>query len=742
MILDKEYSFIDVKDYGKEIHAYYWKDGVKQVEVFNFEDYYFYIEPSKVSKILGYKEFQVTNEEHVSIDGKKLVKVLRSPFLDPIIKASLLTETYEIDMQPLNRWISKYKPKYTLNPKTIYLDIETIKQVDGNYSEASDANAPIIMITAYDSFDKRYYVFHYKDVEVEQMANVRIVKCQDEYKMLVSFLDFLKQKKPDYISGWNIESYDIPYIINRLIKKEIDPNCISPLGYQTCRKSEEISSHKFSSYYVRISGIGIFDLMSASQRLWLGKYCGYSLNAMSKNYLKDSKVEIEDIGYAYDNDFENLVRYNIKDVELCVRLDKELELFKSFQNFQEIISTNVNNCLVQSHNIFMYIMQQTDIILMNSNQKVDVPEPYEGGLVLETCPGIYTNCYKYDFISMYPSIMVTYNISPDTILKSKEDKCISMSDKYFFKQEEGIITKITKELYDRRIKYKKEGNKSLSLSYKLLMNSIYGQFNTPYSRMYSPECGKAITYKGREMIKYLTDVIPKVFNCNVLMGDTDSFCLYSKEGFDTSIPCSASDFYFETMYLKENVINNKLIKLELEKKIDKMIIFGSGEASIKKKYVELSEGKLKLTGLDSIKSDTQEIAKELQLELVDYIIKEKEPNKGGVKLIIERFRNKFNDAIKLNKYKYIAIPARLNKEAKDYENNSMSVTAIKDSNITIAVNERFFILKGLNTNCAFRSTTDIPNKFQIDKEAMWERVSNKADIFLNLFPHPTLKAWL
>lgn len=737
----KKYSFIDLtkefKDYKiyENVYCYYWEKEnnkwIRKYDKFENKDYYFYVDISERPKLNEMRDIKIYPKEFITIEGKKCIKI------EPIKKLKTsefkelrerFTQTYEADIPALTRWIANNKPKYTKQVRKLYIDIETIK-INNQYSKPEDANAPIIMITCYDNFTEEYTTFAYKHFESKHNKII----CPSEGKMLEEFIKYIRIINPDYILGWNIESYDIPYILNRLQKINLNYHAVSNLNYITFRQTQEVSAHKFSSFYINIRGMGVFDLMSASQRLWLGKYCGYSLDKMSEHYLKKNKIEVDDIDELYEKDINKLAEYNIQDVRLCIELDNKLELFKKFQSFQDIISINVHNSLIQSGNIIQYLLQHSNRILLNSNYKAD-SKTFEGGYVLDSIPGIYKDCLKYDFVSMYPSILITYNISPDTILLNKEEDCINMNDKYYFKQEKGIITKVVEELYEKRVQYKKENNKDLSLVYKLLMNSIYGQFTAPYSRLYSFYCGKAITHQGRRIIKNLVEEVKNNLNGKVILGDTDSIVFYPSKTIDKKIIIDIFEDIIKKIYKKDNIKGNKLIELELEKKINKLIIFGNKNKTIKKKYIESNGPEKRYVGLDAIKSDTPELAKFLQMELVDYFLAEEKVKRKDIEIIIKKYYDKFLDYISNKNYKMVAIPAKINKPLDLYKKLTFSTRAIKNSGLEVGMNDRFYILITKDGPYAFKNKSEIKKNLILDKDYMWDRIKRKTDIFLDLLP--------
>ncbi len=740
----KEYSFVDIKktiednQFKELIYCFYWDtvDGkcIKKYDRFENKDFFFYIDEKELYKV-NRNTTTVYPEKYTTVNGKTCIKIepkrrLKSQEFRDF--RDLFETSYESDVPALTRWISRNKPKYSRNVRKVYIDIETSKKEDGNYSSVEEGRAPIVLITCYDNFEDKYTTFSFKPINYKQ-DKVTFIIATDEKDMLEKFTKYLNNIKPDYLLGWNIESYDVPYIFKRLEYWTMPIESFSYMDRVYYFQSEEgVSSHRFGSYYINVGGTGVFDLMSAAKRLWLGKYCGYSLNKMCKEYLKEQKIDLN-VDQMYRQNFDKLVEYNIKDVELCIKLDNKINLFKSFQSFQEIISINVHNTIIQSNNIVQYLLQNTNRILLNSNKKQDA-QTFEGGMVLETVPGIYKKCYKYDFVSMYPSIIMTYNISPDTIIPRWEQDCISLDSKFFFKKQKGIISDIIGKLFEKRLQYKKEGNADLSLAYKLLMNSIYGQFTAPYSRIFSFSCGDAITYQARRLLAELVKRIERTFDGKIILGDTDSIIYYTNNPeFDPESVNKLSQEIFSEFYSLDNIRENKFIKLELEKTIDKLIIFGTLYKGIKKKYVEHSNGKSRLVGLDAIKEDTPEIAKELQKEIINFIINNDSFTEKDLNKILRDFNNKFQEAMEKKDFTYIAIPVKINKPLDKYKTCTFAIKAIQNGNLNVSINERFHAIITIKGPVGFINAADLSKKdFILDVPYMWDRIEKKAELFKDL----------
>jgi DNA polymerase elongation subunit (family B) len=287
------------------------------------------------------------------------------------------------------------------------------------------------------------------------------------------------------------------------------------------------------------------------------------------------------------------------------------------QDFQDIISINLDETPVAGRVINSYIKQHTNIILGNSANAEYFKLP--GGYVHGVVSGIYKDIKKYDFASHYPSIIRTYNISPDTIVynpteEEKKDlihfecyyewkkdagavillgKEIEQSDNkehfevWFRKDKRGEITNITDELTERRLKYKSEGEVSKATVLKRIINSIYGQLGFKYSKFFNKDCAMAITLIGQYLTKGIIKEIENNNVGNVIMGDTDSFAVDIYPGFTEEDVLNCSQVVFNETVISHN-LNNIYSRLEKEADIQKMILFG-----VKKKYVQLINNKEK-----------------------------------------------------------------------------------------------------------------------------------------------------
>jgi DNA polymerase Pol2 len=311
---------------------------------------------------------------------------------------------------------------------------------------------------------------------------------------------------------------------------------------------------------------------------------------------------------------------------------------------------------------------------------------YKGAFVLEPKPGLYENIVVLDFRSLYPSIIIRYNISFDT-LKCEHEECkeknsieietsLGKSIVWFCIKRKGFIPTILSEIFEERALLKKklktsdENSEEYRVLYakqyalKILANATYGYLGFPNSRWYSLECAAAITALGRKSIHFVLEEAQKK-GLKPIYGDTDSvFLLYPSK---------------DTVYEFLDEINNKLgkpMELELEDFYLRGIFVPKREEKegAKKKYALLSEsGKIKLRGFETVRRDWAPIAKEVQENVINMILRENDKNKvlNYVREIIQKIKKK---ELPLEKF---ILREQLRKDLSEYKAEGPHVYAAK-----------------------------------------------------------------
>ena len=434
------------------------------------------------------------------------------------------------------------------------------------------------------------------------------------------------------------------------------------------------------------------------------------------------------------------------------------------QEFQDVISINLDETPVAGKIINYYIKQKTNIVLDDSYGKEEFDLP--GGYVHPVDSGIFKKVHKFDFASHYPSVIRSYNISNDTIVynPTEEEKknlihfsCyyrhvdeegtkgwqIVMDEKpkqddiffevWFRKDIRGCITKVTDEITDERLKHKRSGNKSRSTVLKRMVNSVYGQYGYKYSRFFNKDCAKAITLICQWLTRNIITEIESNRFGKVIMGDTDSFAvdLYNKSTKDDIQKCAKEVFERSK---KEHNLEKVYSDLELEVVIDKMVLFG-----VKKKYVQYINEEFKYMGLEIIRKDFPEAVKDFQKELITIICTKENPKLSDVIEVRRMIENKIRLAINSKNHLYYSMPTVIKKPLIEYTTNTQEKKAIYNSKLKISINETFYILlcEG-EKDLAFKNVEEL-DKFQYkpDYTRIVEKIFNNISIFEDLFKMQT-----
>ena len=417
----------------------------------------------------------------------------------------------------------------------------------------------------------------------------KFVFCKDEKALLTAFLYYWKKAKwnPDILTGWNTAGFDIPVIVKRCIAvlEENEYLELSPFGYVKPRIFKAKRTLKDVETY-DIVGVSALDYMEAYQKFAPSQREQYTLKFISQFELGDTKVDYAEYGSLYQLRCKNpelFVEYNIKDADLINRLEDKLHYIEQIVTMAYIIKCNYEN--------IMFTVKPWDVLVINYLMDRNIVVPFfeesrdkstiVGGFVKEPKPGLYEYIVTLDYTSLYPSVAMSFNISPDTLYK-KLDKKVDMKDIIygditnfteelkkrdyamtangclFRRDKRGFVPDIMKFFFEERKRYRKmeaaakkeyEGDpknitkrnlflkyKNLQTAFKLLNNSGYGALVNKFCRWFDNRLGEAITLTGQMASKNvaygINTYLNKVFETTnvdyIIYQDTDSAYLNMK----------------------------------------------------------------------------------------------------------------------------------------------------------------------------------------------------------------------
>lgn len=669
-------------------------------------------------------------------DWKGLDGVVVQPMtFDSMSEATEFSQTYK-DVDNLKvygntnfvaQYINEHFPgQIKHNPKWINvgnIDIEVAS--DDGFPEPHEAKYPIISIAYLSSRERIFHVWglgEYDSAKGRELLKddykdcfIQYRKCKDEHELMDKFLVFWENNSPDVVTGWNIRLFDIPYMVNRVrnIMGERDIKRFSPWGHVNYRQIG-IKGKNLDAY--EIYGIQQMDYFDIFQKFGYsyGTQESYTLDHIANTVLGEKKLSYEEHGTLhslYKNDHQKFIDYNIRDVLLVDALDKYLGLldltmivaYKGGVNYLDAFGTTA----IWDSLIYRYL----------SDRKIAVPptkqnsnDDYPGGYVKDPHVGMSEWVVSFDLNSLYPNLIVQYNMSPETIVEGDQYTMPSGVDYYlkyngepegdeyvknqphacaangslYRKDKRGVLPDIIIGLYDERksvkkqmlaVKQQNENARSPDLereitrldntqmAVKILLNSLYGALGNQYFRYYDLRIAEGITMSGQLSVRWaemamnrLMNKILKTDKDYVIAMDTDSVYVTMSELVKAVNPTDPVKFLddacqkkfepfiqksYQELFEKMNGYENRMV-MAREAIADKAVW------TAKKRYimnvynnegVQYAEPKIKIQGIEAVKSSTPMIVRNKFKEAYKIILNSTEDE-------LQRFVMKFYEEFK------------------------------------------------------------------------------------------------
>ncbi len=572
-------------------------------------------------------------------------EVVKSDYKAEVIAASAI------------RYLSDDLPKL----KILSVDIETHTQLG---KEILPENDPVIMIAVYGEGLRKVMTWKHFDTKLDYVEVVG-----SEVELIERFGQIVEDYKPDAITGYFSDGFDMPYLKTRADKYKARLN----IGLD----KSQIRMKKGQTPVAEITGIAHIDIFKFIKRMFRTTFTSFRLNDMARELLNDSKgdVDLDELFSEWNSqnpDLERFAEYNMKDAELTYRLC--VKLMPNLTELTKLIGLTPSELSRMSFSqlVEWYLIKEApdfNELVPNkpgfSEERSRRIESYEGGFVYEPTPGLYKDVAVFDFMSLYPTIISSHNISPDTIEYGKDSVDGVLKGLSFAKERKGFISTVIENVINRRQRVKELARKTSEdktldarqLALKTIANSIYGYYGFFGARWYNIDCAKAITAYGRHHIQ---DVIGKAKDegLKVIYSDTDSIFI-ALNGKKIS---EVADFVER--------INRSLpgiMGLEYEGLYTSGIFVATKgtETGAKKKYALMSEsGKMKVRGFEAVRRNLSPIAKETQEKVLRMILsgETKENVADYIKEVIRTLRSKKVATEK------VTIKTQITREVKSYEN--------------------------------------------------------------------------
>ena len=513
--------------------------------------------------------------------------------------------------------------------KVAYIDIEC--ESEHGFPKPENANERINAITV--DFNGWIYVYGLGDFNLAESpyeGKLRQFKFDSEEELLESFLSTWELESPDVVTGWNVRFFDIPYLINRIanVLGESDAKRLSPWKFL---KERTVRKMNRENQTFEIAGIATLDYYELYQTFTYVNQESYRLDHIAFVELGEKKLsydEYDSMATFYKNDFQKFIEYNVKDVELVKNLEDKMKLLELAVSLAYSAKVNYMDVFGQVRTwdciIYHYLMEHNIVIPPKRTSKKDAQ--YAGAYVKDPIVGMHDWIVSFDLNSLYPHLIMQYNISPETMVPNSKDSSISpdsvlegktiMHDGYsvaangtrYTKEHQGFLPALMEKLYKERKMYKKkmiecqkERQKimksntvamgkgaackrldkeiakynNFQLVRKIQLNSAYGAIGNEWFRYFNVDMAEAITLSGQLSIRWIADKLNEFLNKTVGTEDYDYV--------------TASDT--DSVYLRLGLLVDKVCGDTSKSKVVEFLDKASEEIIlpfIKKKYDELA----------------------------------------------------------------------------------------------------------------------------------------------------------
>jgi DNA polymerase elongation subunit (family B) len=562
--------------------------------------------------------------------------------------------------------------------RILTIDIEC--ESENGFPDPQYASEPLICITAKDHSSKKIFVFGMGNF-VNDRDDVNYIKCSTEIDLINKFAKFWVAYNPDVVTGWNVKFFDIPYLMNRFknLMGEEYLNQFSPWGVVSQSSTRTTAKgYNTEQKYWDLMGVSILDYLDLYRKHTFVRRESYKLDYIGEVELNENKLNnpYDTFKEFYQNDYQLFVEYNIQDVELVDKLEDKMKLialhltmaYEAKVNYQDVFGqVRIWDCIIFNH-------LKSKNIVVPAVVESKTSDGYEGAYVKDPVVGFHDWICSFDLNSLYPHLIMQYNISPETMVGfdpnrvnvekmlneevnlSDLDGCtITPNGAQFRTDKRGFLPELMDTLYQERVIYKdkmlkakamyqKTGDKKLlndiatnhniQLARKIALNSAYGAIGNQYFRYFDVRHAEGITMAGQLTIRWIERDVNEFLNnllktkqvAYVVASDTDSIYIklgavvdkVFKDKSDTRKIVKVLDRFCEeklqTFIDKSFDRLAKYVNAYEQKMIMKReVIANKGIWTAKKRYilnvyneegVDLKDPKLKIMGIEAVKSST------------------------------------------------------------------------------------------------------------------------------------------
>ena len=653
-------------------------------------------------------------------------KTLQGQTLKPIqfpniVKAREFKRSYNAGNAQLYG-MDRYQYQYIANeyPEDMVFDKEQIKiftldiecTAENGFPDIDDAIEEILAITVKNQSNKQIITWGTGEFKTDR-TDVTYIKCNNEKSLIMEFMKFWIKNYPDVITGWNTKFFDIPYLFNR-IRNIVDEKVLKKFSPWNLVERETIIVRGRPQTHYKIFGISMLDYLDLYQKFIPTKQESYKLDYIGRVELGLPKDDnpYDTFREWYTKDYQSFIDYNIKDVEIVDQLEDKLKLI-------ELVLTMAYEAKVNYTDVFSQV-RMWDMLIYNYLKKDNVMIPpkvdnikddkYEGAYVKDPITGMHNWIVSFDINSLYPHLIMQYNISPEKIIGVEpsgisvdklldhatplthlkaEGACITPNGAKFKIDSPGFLPRLMESMYNDRVKFKtlafqakqeyqktkdpataKEISRCHNIQWakKIALNSAYGAIVNQYFRYYDIRQATAITSAGQFVIRFIQKNVNEYMNKilkstsevdYIVASDTDSIYLCLDKLVEATCKDKSKadtlkflnkvvesriepfiDKCFEELAEYTNAIKQKMV-------MKREVIADKGIWTAKKRYmlnvldeegITFDEPKLKIMGIEAVKSSTPEVCRGKIREAIKLIMTKDEDT---LQKFIADFKNEF-----------------------------------------------------------------------------------------------------
>jgi DNA polymerase elongation subunit (family B) len=507
---------------------------------------------------------------------------------------------------------SEEEIKFDINKiKLVTIDIEVASE--NGFPDVESCSEEILAITLQDYATKKIVSWGVKQF-THNRSDLIYHYCESEFALLNTFIQYWMDNTPEIVTGWNLQLYDIPYICKRL-NRVLGEKLMKRMSLWGLVSEGEVFINGRKHTTFDIGGVTQLDYMDLYKKFTYKTQESYRLDYIAEVELGQKKLdhsEYETFKEFYTKNWQKFIEYNIVDVELVDRLEDKMKLIELALTMAFDARVNFTDVFYQVRmwdNIIYNYLKKRNIVIPQKNRS-SKNEKYAGAYVKEPKPGIYDWVVNFDLNSLYPHLIMQFNISPETLIDKRhptvsvdkilnqkldfeeyKDYAVCANGAMYRKDVRGFLPELMEKMYNERVIFKKkmiEAKKqyektkdkqllkeiarcnNIQMAKKISLNSAYGAVGNQYFRYYKLENAEAITLSGQVAIRWIENKMNQYLNKilktdgvdYVIASDTDSIYL--------NLGPLVEDVYKGRKKTTESIVTflDKICEVELEKYIE------------------------------------------------------------------------------------------------------------------------------------------------------------------------------